>query len=275
MQTLPRFPDQARDDAASDIEPDEQERADEAQRRDGEKDVPTEFLHAPRVGVGAVDLAARGGDQPVGGFAEKRIGVGPKASTGGTYFPEIFKALGIPAVIRNGPWAEIVQRVASGELGGTAVALGPPLVDLAALDVKDALDFLQPSREQFALIKTRFPELSPSLIPSGTYPSLREDYHTLGLYNFAIIHRDIPDDLAYRIVKAVFEHHPELVRIHPAAKETLAANLDRDTFLPLHPGPRAITAKWGSRSRRQSRRPLDASAMQEMVQDAPRFSGGL
>ena len=188
MQTLPRFPDQARDDAASDIEPDDQERADEAQRRDGEKDVPTEFLHAPRVGVGAVDLAARGGDQPVGGFAEKRIGVGPKVSTGGTYFPEIFKALGIPAVIRNGPWAEIVQQVASGELGGTAVALGPPLVDLAALDVKDPLDFLQPSREQFALIKARFPD------------------------------------------------HPELVRIHPAAKETLAANLDRDTFLPLHPG---------------------------------------
>jgi uncharacterized protein len=172
----------------------------------------------------------------LGGFAEKRIGVGPKASTGGTYFPEIFKALDIPAVIRNGPWAEIVQQVASGELGGTAVALGPPLPDLAALDVKDPLDFIQPSPEQFALIKTRFPELSPSLIPSGTYPSLREDYHTLGLYNFAIIHRDIPDDLAYRIVKAVFEHHPELVCIHPAAKETLAANLDRDTFLPLHPG---------------------------------------
>jgi NMT1-like family len=40
----------------------------------------------------------------------------------------------------------------------------------------------------------------------------------------------------FRIVKAVFEHHDELVSAHPAAKETLAANLDRDTFLPLHPG---------------------------------------
>ena len=34
----------------------------------------------------------------------------------------------------------------------------------------------------------------------------------------------------------MFEHHDELVSAHPAAKETLAANLDRDTFLPLHPG---------------------------------------
>ena len=84
--------------------------------------------------------------------------------------------------------------------------------------------------------QTRFPELSPSLLPSGTYPPLHADYNTIGLYNFAIIHRDVSEDLAYRIVKAVFEHQPELVSAHPAAKETVPANLDRDTFLPLHPG---------------------------------------
>ena len=51
-----------------------------------------------------------------------------------------------------------------------------------------------------------------------------------------MIHQDVPDDLAYRIVKAVFEHHQELVSAQPAAKDTVPANLDRDTFLPLHPG---------------------------------------
>jgi TRAP-type uncharacterized transport system substrate-binding protein len=65
---------------------------------------------------------------------------------------------------------------------------------------------------------------------------LHEDYRTVGLYNFAIIHHDVPDDLAYRIVKAVFEHQPEFVSAHPAAKDTVPANLDRDTFLPLHSG---------------------------------------
>lgn len=111
----------------------------------------------------------------------------------------------------------------------------PPCV-LKALDAKDPLDFLQFSPEQVASIGARFPELSPSVVPAGAYPSLQADYHTLGLYNFAIIRRDAADDLAYRIVKAVFDHHDEMVAVHPAAKETLAANLDRDTFLPLHPG---------------------------------------
>jgi uncharacterized protein len=34
----------------------------------------------------------------------------------------------------------------------------------------------------------------------------------------------------------VFEHQQELISAHPAGKETVPANLDRDTFLPLHPG---------------------------------------
>jgi TRAP transporter TAXI family solute receptor len=188
-------------------------------------DTPFQFAAPKRLSLGSL-----------GAFAGKQIGDGPKAGTGGTYFPEIFKALDIPAVLRNGAWEDLVRQLSSGELDGIAFSLGVPAPDVAALDAKDPLDFFQPSPEQVALVRTRFPELSPSLIPSGTYPSLHEDYHTVGLYNFAIIHRDVSDDLVYRIVKAVFEHQPELVSAHPAAKETIAANLDRDTFLPLHPG---------------------------------------
>jgi len=172
----------------------------------------------------------------LGGFAGKRIGAGPKASTAGTYFPELFKVLEISAVLRNGAWDGLFGQVASGELDGIAIALGSFVPDLAALDAKEPLDFIQPSPDQIVLLRTRFPELTPSLIPSGTYPSQHEDYRTMGLYNFAIIHRDVPDDLVYRIVKAVFEHPQEMVSIHPLAKETVPSNLDRDTFLPLHPG---------------------------------------
>jgi uncharacterized protein len=170
------------------------------------------------------------------GLAEKRIGAGLKAGTGSTYSPEFFKTLDIPAVLRYGDWEGQFQQMLAGELDGMAIALGAPAPELKELDAKDPLDFLQFSPDQVALLRSRFPELSASVIPSGAYPSLQADYRTLGLYNFAIIRRDVANDLAYRIVKAVFEHHDEMVAIHPAAKETLAANIDRDTFLPLHPG---------------------------------------
>ena len=47
---------------------------------------------------------------------------------------------------------------------------------------------------------------------------------------------DTPDDLAYLITKTVLENTATLVRSHPAAKDTVAANAVRDTFLPFHPG---------------------------------------
>src|SRR4029077_1662261 len=100
-------------------------------------------------------------------LAEKRVGVGPKGGTGGTYFPHIFKALDISAVIRNGAWEDILGQAASGQLDGLAIALGAPAPEVTALDAKEPLQFIQPSAEQIALLRTRFPELSPSLIPAG------------------------------------------------------------------------------------------------------------
>ena len=72
-------PREARDDVAPDIEPDDQEGARQAQRRDGEKDVPSEVLRALRFGVGTIDIIAREGDEPVDGglqFHRKRLVLG-------------------------------------------------------------------------------------------------------------------------------------------------------------------------------------------------------
>ncbi len=80
------------------------------------------------------------------------------------------------------------------------------------------------------------PELTPSTIPAGVYPSLRKNYSSVGLYNFAVANKDLPDSLVYAIVDAVFANRRELAQIHPAAAETLPANFGHNTFLPYHPG---------------------------------------
>ena len=72
--------------------------------------------------------------------------------------------------------------------------------------------------------------LSPSKIAAGTYRSLDSDYVTIGVYNFAIGRADLPDDLIYQLVKAVFENQPRLVKV------TSAASMVKNTFLPIHPG---------------------------------------
>jgi TRAP transporter TAXI family solute receptor len=74
------------------------------------------------------------------------------------------------------------------------------------------------------------------LVPAGTYPALANDYQTIGLYNFAVAHTDLADDLVYKIVKAVFDNREQLIEAQSSAKETVPANITRDSVLPLHPG---------------------------------------
>jgi TRAP transporter TAXI family solute receptor len=65
---------------------------------------------------------------------------------------------------------------------------------------------------------------------------LDKDYITVGLWQFVVGRADLPDDLVYQLVKAVFENQPRLVKAHPAASETLPQNAVKNTTLPFHPG---------------------------------------
>jgi uncharacterized protein len=169
-------------------------------------------------------------------FAGLRIGGGPRGGTSGAYVAQVFKILGIPARVEHGAWDNLGQQLAERELDGAAAAIGAPFPVLAQLDTQQIVDFIVPSPEQIAGIRKQLPEITPSTIAAGTYRSLAKDYPTIGLYNFAVAHKDLSEDLVYRLVKAVFDNHAELVKAHPLAKETIPENIDRNTLLPLHPG---------------------------------------
>src|SRR5262245_43210381 len=63
------------------------------------------------------------------------------------------------------------------------------------------------------------------------------------MYNFVIGRPDLPDDLVYQLVKAVFRNQRRLVKAHPAARETLPPNILKNTSIPVrydlsaHGGP--------------------------------------
>jgi TRAP transporter TAXI family solute receptor len=169
-------------------------------------------------------------------FTGLRIGGGPRGGTSGAYVEQIFKVLGIPALVRHGAWDNLGQQLAERELDGAVAAIGAPFPAIAQLDAQQSIDFIPPSPEQVSSIRKHLPEITPSTIAAGTYRSLTKDYPTIGLYNFAVAHKDLSEDMVYRIVKAVFDNRADLVKAHPVAKETVPENINRNTLLPLHPG---------------------------------------
>ncbi len=177
------------------------------------------------------------GINSVADLAGKNVGVGPRAGTPGTYLPQMLEALNIKvAAIRNGGASDMASQLGDGLIDAFGFAAGLPFPAYAEIEATRPVTFFSFTKDQIATLKQRMPELSDATIPKGTYRTLTEDQPTVGVYNFAIAHKDLPDDLVYGIVKAVMENNQKMVQGHAAAKDTLPQNVTKNTFLPFHPG---------------------------------------
>jgi uncharacterized protein len=166
----------------------------------------------------------------------KHIGVGPKAGTGGTYLPAILKALGISAEISYGPFDAMATDLLAGRIDAMVSLTGAPVPAIQKAEADEPITLVNLSSEQIDIVRKAMPEFSPSTIAAGTYRFVNKDYGTFGVYNFAIGRADLPDDLVYQLVKAVFENQPRLVNATSVASDTLPKNVVKDIFLPFHPG---------------------------------------
>ena len=166
----------------------------------------------------------------------KKSGIGPRAGTCGTYFPLMFKALGINTTVQNGQASDMGAGLQDGLIDAFPFCAGVPIPIYSELETTNKVRFFTFSADEIKKLKAAMPELSDSVIPKGTYKQQTEDHKTVGLYNFAIANKDVADDLVYAVVKAVLENNPQMIKGHAASKETLVQNWNRNGFLPFHPG---------------------------------------
>jgi len=178
--------------------------------------------------------------QSIADLSGKKVGIGPTGGTGGIYTPLMFKALNVAAPFVTGSWADLAVQLSARKLDALVVVAGIPVPEVAELEKKGNIRYLALSQSQRVTVRVALPEMTSSFIPAGSYPSLRRDYQTVGIYNFAVARPDLPDSLAYAIVDTVFKYHDEMMQIHPAAAETIPTNFTRNTILPFHVG----AARW-------------------------------
>ncbi len=174
--------------------------------------------------------------QGIGDLDGKRVGVGPEGGSSETYSPALLRALGVEASPVSGIWDDLTGQLRQGRIDALAVAAGVPFPAVSELEAAKAIRYVPLSPDQILTARLAIPELNASTIPAGSYPSLMYGYDTVGLYNFAVVDKDLPTSLVYEIVRAVFENHEEMLAIHPAAASTLPKNFVHNTFLPYHNG---------------------------------------
>jgi hypothetical protein len=78
---------------------------------------------------------------------------------------------------------------------------------------------------------------SKATIPGGMYKGNDEDVNTFGVGATFVTRADVPDEVIYEVVKAVFENFDRFKRLHPAfANLDPAAMITNNLSAPLHPG---------------------------------------
>ncbi|GAH23824.1 unnamed protein product, partial [marine sediment metagenome] len=80
-----------------------------------------------------------------------------------------------------------------------------------------------------------FPYYQEGKIPANTYKGQNYDVVTVQDGNDVVVNKDVDENIAYLLVKILFENAKEIHNVHPVAK-LLIPEIGVRTVTPLHPG---------------------------------------
>jgi TRAP transporter TAXI family solute receptor len=98
--------------------------------------------------------------------------------------------------------------------------------------------FIAPDAAEIKRILAKHTFLKPLSFPAGSYPGQTATINSVGSWSFVLARPTLPDDIAYRLIRAVHRGESSLGKRFAAAAETTAAN----TFAAaprqdlIHPG---------------------------------------
>ncbi len=115
--------------------------------------------------------------------------------------------------------------------GGLPTAAITDLVNTASFTVK----FLSHTDAVAKMSSKYGPFYFVATIPKGTYKN-DEDIKVAGVANLLVAHDDMEDDLAYQVLKTLFDNKTELETVHAEAKNLKLETAVEGSPLDYHPG---------------------------------------
>lgn len=165
-----------------------------------------------------------------------RVNFGPATGTSGTYFPQIYDALGIKARASFSGGADAASQLTDGLIDAISFAGGVPIPFFSQLTVEADVTMFGLTEDERAKVLAALPALSEFTIKAGTYSGHDYDQPTVGIWNFVLANAAMPEDLAYEITKTVLENNNYMKQVHSVTNDMIAENWAANKVIPFHPG---------------------------------------
>lgn len=168
----------------------------------------------------------------------KSIGVAAAGSGTQVTVRKIIQHYGIKAKEHELGLGQSTQRLADGQLDAFFYAGGTPFAALIQLGSTKGFELYKFSKAEQETIHKIIPYYVESLIPAGTYESITYDVPTLAVNGQLITSAAQPEDLVYKITKALWNKNTRklLDKGHSKGKAIQLKTALKGVLVPVHPG---------------------------------------
>ena len=115
-------------------------------------------------------------------------------------------------------------------------SVGAPTSSIMDLVTTHKICIIPFSDEELGKITAKYPYYNATTLPAGTYTGYDVAVKTPAVWNSVVVHKDMSEDLVYKLAKTVFENNADLVAVYAGAKESTPENTIASAVIPLHPG---------------------------------------
>jgi hypothetical protein len=168
----------------------------------------------------------------------KRVSVGAARSGTELNAREILKAAGLSysdlGKVEYLPFGESVELMKNRQLDATLQSAGLGVASIR--DLATAIKIVVIPVPPEVVAKVGDPAYQPAVIPANTYTGQTTDIPTAAIPNFLVTHSGVPEDLVYRMTKAMYDNLDTLYAAHNAARAIKRENALKGMPVPLHPG---------------------------------------
>lgn len=177
-------------------------------------------------------------------LATKGISPGQLGLTGTVLAEEVLAAYGLSfeSVKRRGGAVHHVDYADSGTLMKDGyieafIALADvPLSSMVELNFHPGIRLLAIEPDKLSKILGENPAVVSATIPKDAYDGLSADVPTIGVMASLVVHKDLPDELVYRMAKVFWESQARLAEAPPAWKRVRVEDALLAAAIPVHPG---------------------------------------
>ena len=175
---------------------------------------------------------------------DANISPGKPKWTGTAFCESIFKEYGFDfntikkngGVVHSVGYTESVALMKDGQADVFMAATSVPQASFIELENSPGIRFIGLPKDRIDNIVKNNPGYIYGNIPASAYKSLDKDVPSLGIVTSMIVHKDLSDEMVYKMTKVFWDNHGTFAEVKSIWKKVKFADALNGAAVPVHPG---------------------------------------